>query len=39
MEKKTLIYAAPQVEVIAIEIEQAVLNNSMEGWGENQYPF
>lgn len=39
MEKKTLTYAAPQVEVIAIEIEQAVLNNSAEEWGENQHPF
>ena len=39
MEMKNSTYAAPQVEVIAIEIEQAVLNNSVEGWGENQHPF
>jgi hypothetical protein len=39
MEKKNSNYTAPQIEVITIEIEQAVLNASSEGWNETEHPF
>ena len=37
MEKINSTYTAPQIEVITIEIEQAVLNGSAEGWNENEH--
>ena len=36
MEKKNLSYAAPQVEVIAVELEQVMLNGSqLEDWTQD----
>ena len=40
MEKKNLSYAAPQVEVIAVELEQVMLNASPnEGMENENAPF
>ena len=36
MEKKNLSYAAPQAEVIAVELEQVMLNGSqLEDWTQD----